>query len=55
LGAAVAFSESPSSSAPDYEHVVSQIADIPLTLGQPAIILWLLIRGAKDQPLEAAP
>ena len=38
---------------PSYEHVVSQIADIPLTLGEPAIILWLLIRGAKDQPLEA--
>jgi hypothetical protein len=39
---------------PGYEHIVSQIADIPLTLGEPAIILWLLIRGAKDQPLEAA-
>jgi Domain of unknown function (DUF4386) len=39
---------------PSYEHVVSQIADIPLTLGEPAIILWLLIRGARDQPLEAA-
>jgi uncharacterized protein DUF4386 len=39
---------------PSYEHVVSQIADVPLTLGEPAIILWLLIRGAKDQPLEAA-
>ena len=39
---------------PSYEHVVSQIADIPLTLGEPATILWLLIRGAKDQSLEAA-
>ena len=39
---------------PSYEHVVAWIANIPLTLGEPAIILWLLIRGAKDQPLEAA-
>jgi len=39
---------------PSYEHVVGRIANIPLTLGEPAIILWLLIRGAKDQPLEAA-
>jgi len=39
---------------PSYEGVVSRIANIPLTLGEPAIILWLLIRGAKDQPLEAA-
>ena len=39
---------------PSYEHVVGRIANIPLTLGEPAIILWLLIRGAKDQPLKAA-
>jgi len=39
---------------PSYEDVVGRIANIPLTLGEPAIILWLLIRGAKDQPLEAA-
>ena len=39
---------------PSYEGVVSRIANIPLTLGEPAIILWLLIRGAKDQPLEAS-
>jgi hypothetical protein len=39
---------------PRYEDVVGRIANIPLTLGGPAIILWLLIRGAKDQPLEAA-
>src|SRR6266851_2318073 len=38
---------------PSYEDVVGRIANIPLTLGEPAIILWLLIRGAKDQPLEA--
>jgi Domain of unknown function (DUF4386) len=39
---------------PSYEEVVGRIANIPLTLGEPAIILWLLVRGAKDQPLEAA-
>jgi hypothetical protein len=39
---------------PSYEDVVGRIANIPLTLGEPAIILWLLVRGAKDQPLEAA-
>jgi hypothetical protein len=39
---------------PSYQHVVGQIADVPLTLGEPAVILWLLIRGAKDQPLEVA-
>ena len=39
---------------PNYEDVVGRIANIPLTLGEPAIILWLLIRRAKDQPLEAA-
>jgi hypothetical protein len=39
---------------PSYEDVVGRIANIPLTLGEPAIILWLLIRGAKDQPLGAA-
>jgi hypothetical protein len=33
---------------------VSQIADIPLTIGEPALLLWLLIMGAKDQPLGAA-
>jgi hypothetical protein len=39
---------------PSYVNVVSCLANIPLTLGEPAAILWLLIRGAKDQPLEAA-
>ena len=38
---------------PGYEGVVGRIASILLTLGEPALILWLLIRGAKDQPLEA--
>jgi len=32
---------------PSCEHVVGRITDIPLTLGEPATILWLLIRGAK--------
>jgi hypothetical protein len=39
---------------PSYANLVGRIANIPLTLGKPAIIMWLLIRGAKDQPLEAA-
>ena len=39
---------------PSYGDIVGRIANIPLTLGEPALILWLLIRGAKDQPLEAA-
>jgi hypothetical protein len=38
---------------PGYANLVGRIASIPLTLGEPAIILWLLIRGAKDQPLPA--
>jgi hypothetical protein len=38
---------------PSYANLVGRLASIPLTLGEPAIILWLLIRGAKDQPLQA--
>jgi hypothetical protein len=38
---------------PDFAILVGRIASIPLTLGEPAIILWFLIRGAKDQPLQA--
>ena len=38
---------------PSYANIVSRLANIPLTLGEPAAILWLLIRGAKDQALEA--
>ncbi len=38
---------------PGYENLVSRLAAIPLTLGEPAIILWLLIMGAKDRPLAA--
>src|SRR5215470_6562455 len=40
---------------PSYEDAVARIANVPLTLGEPAIILWLLIMGAKTQPLEAPP
>jgi hypothetical protein len=40
---------------PSYANIVSRFANIALTLGEPAAILWLLIMGAKDQPLEAAP
>src|SRR5215470_6332085 len=39
---------------PSYTNVVDRFASIPLMLGEPALILWLLIRGAKDQPLEPA-
>lgn len=38
---------------PTYQGLVGRIANIPITLGEPAIILWLLIWGAKDQPLRA--
>jgi hypothetical protein len=39
---------------PGYASVVDRFASIPLMLGEPALILWLLIIGAKDQPLRAA-
>ena len=39
---------------PSYANVVDRLASIPLKVGEPALILWLLIRGAKDQPLETA-
>jgi len=39
---------------PSYANLMGRIANIPLTLGEPAIILWFLIRGAEDQPLEAS-
>jgi Domain of unknown function (DUF4386) len=38
---------------PSYANLVGRLAAIPLTLGEPAMILWLLIMGAKDQPLPA--
>jgi hypothetical protein len=38
---------------PQYEDVVSNIT-FPAQLGEIAIMLWLLIKGAKPQPLDAA-
>jgi len=38
---------------PQYEDMVSNIA-FPALLGELAIMLWLLIKGAKPQPLDAA-
>ena len=38
---------------PSHANIVSRFANIPLMLGEPAAILWFLIIGAKDQPLEA--
>jgi len=37
---------------PAYGHIVSRFAMV-LTLGELPIMLWLLIKGANDQPLEA--
>ena len=39
--------------SPQYEATVWNIG-FPLTLGELAIMLWLLIKGAKPQPLAAA-
>src|SRR5580658_3695685 len=39
---------------PSFANLVGRIANIPLTLGEPAIILWLLIMGATDPSWEAA-
>lgn len=36
---------------PSYGHIVSRFATV-LQLGELPIMLWLLIMGAKDQPLE---
>jgi hypothetical protein len=38
---------------PQYEDMVSNIA-FPAELGEVALMLWLLIKGAKPQPLDAA-
>jgi len=38
---------------PQYQKMVSNIT-FPALLGEMAIMLWLLIMGAKDQPLDAA-
>ena len=40
---------------PNYASLVDRIASIALTLGEPSLILWLLIMGAKDRPLETEP
>lgn len=39
--------------SPAYGQIVSRFAMV-LTLGELPIMLWLLIKGAKDQPLDAA-
>ena len=39
---------------PQYEDTVSNIA-FPALLGEMAFMLWLVIKGAKPQPLDAAP
>jgi len=38
---------------PQYEDMVSNIA-FPALLGELAFMLWLAIKGAKPQPLDAA-
>jgi hypothetical protein len=38
---------------PQYEQMVSNSA-FPAMLGEPAIMLWLLIKGAKPPALDAA-
>jgi hypothetical protein len=38
---------------PDYASVVSRFL-LPMTAGELAIMLWLLVKGAKVQPLPAA-
>ena len=38
---------------PSCATVVGKFAGIALMVGEPSMILWLLIMGARDQPLEA--
>jgi len=38
---------------PQYEEKVSNIA-FPVLTGEVAFMLWLVIKGAKPQPLDAA-
>jgi len=38
---------------PQYDNMVSNVA-LPAQLGEVAFMLWLVIKGAKPQPLEAA-
>ena len=33
---------------PSYSGAVDRFADVPVMIGEPAIILWLLVMGAKD-------
>jgi hypothetical protein len=39
---------------PDYANVVSRVALIPQAAGELSIMAWLLIKGAKVQPLAAS-
>lgn len=36
---------------PQFANVLERFASVALTLGEPVFILWLLIWGAKEQPL----
>lgn len=38
---------------PSYIRVVSQFTLVPELVGELSVMLWLLIKGAKDQPLDA--
>lgn len=40
---------------PAYQHVVSQFTLPLFALGELSMIIWLLVKGAKVQPLEAGP
>lgn len=37
---------------PAYRDVVTQFTAVPLAIGEFSMIVWLLIKGAKDQPLD---
>jgi len=37
---------------PSYANVVGRFSSVALTLGKPAMMLWLLITCANDKPLE---
>lgn len=37
---------------PQYGHLVSSVATIPEAIGELSIVLWLLVWGAKDQPVN---
>jgi len=38
---------------PSYGDLVSRFVSIPAAVGELSIVAWLLIKGAKDQPLDA--